>query len=567
MRTRYCGQLTKQDIGQHVTLCGWVHHYRNLRTILFIELRDCKGTVQIIFESKFPELFQKATELRNEYCIQIKGVVCLRHNKNINYEKETGSLEIYASELVIINPSDSLPIDINKINNEEIRLRYRYLDLRRFDIAERLRIRAQSVTFIRKFLESHEFTEIETPILTRATPEGARDYLVLSRIHKGKYYALPQSPQLFKQLLMISGFDRYYQIVKCFRDEDLRTDRQPEFTQIDIEVSFLSSASIREMLERMVRGLWQTINKIELGHFPVLTFNEAMQRYGSDKPDLRNPLELVEISDLAVVFSLQKNFIQERFAVLRIPDGTKVFQLIEEFIQIFCSKCSKLELTFIDWISVNSFYKEKSRIPNLLPVDFIHAVIHRTKAINDDIIFFCSGSFQQVSYILGTLRVKIGQELQLINKNSWCPLWVIKFPLFSEDENGNLTYMHHPFTSPSQLVTVQEVLKEPKKILSDTYDLIINGYEVGSGSVRIHTVDMQKAIFSILGMSTKQQNDKFGFFINALKYGTPPHAGIALGLDRLLMLLTQTTNIRDVIAFPKTTTATCLMTNAPSLIN
>ncbi|WWO97496.1 MAG: aspartate--tRNA ligase [Candidatus Dasytiphilus stammeri] len=566
MRTRYCGQLTKKDIGQYVTLCGWVHHYRNLRTILFIELRDCKGTVQIFFESKYPELFKKATELRKEYCVQIQGVVCLRQKKNINYEKETGSIEIYASKLVIINSSESLPIDINKINNEETRLKYRYLDLRRFDIAERLRIRAQSVTFIRNFLESYEFTEIETPILTSATPEGARDYLVLSRIHKGKYYALPQSPQLFKQLLMISGFDRYYQIVKCFRDEDLRTDRQPEFTQIDIEVSFLSSAKIREILEIMVRDLWKQINQIELGTFPVLTFNEAMQRYGSDKPDLRNPLELVDITDLARVFYLQKDLIQERFAVLRIPAGIKVLKLIEEFIQIFCSK---LNVPFIDWISVNSFYNEKKTNQKLfvLPVDFIHAVIHRTHAINDDIIFFCSGSFQKVSYILGTLRVKIGEELQLINENSWCPLWVINFPLFSEDENGNITYVHHPFTSPSQLVTVEEVLKEPKNIFSDTYDLVINGYEIGSGSVRIHTVDMQKAIFSILGISKKQQNDKFGFFLNALKYGTPPHGGIALGLDRLIMLLTQTTNIRDVIAFPKTTSATCLMTNAPSFIN
>ncbi|WWO95461.1 MAG: aspartate--tRNA ligase [Candidatus Dasytiphilus stammeri] len=566
MRTKYCGQLTSQDIGQDVILCGWVHHSRNIRKILFIELRDCKGTVQIVFESKFPELFNKAIELRNEYCIQVKGIVGLRQNKNINYYKETGTIEVHASELIIINPSKPLPIDLNKINNEDIRLKYRYLDLRRVDIAKRLKIRAQSVIFIRNFLESNEFIEIETPILTRATPEGARDYLIPSRIHKGKYYALPQSPQLFKQLLMISGFDRYYQIVKCFRDEDLRTDRQPEFTQIDLEVSFLSSTSIRKMLEQMIRGLWKKINNIELDNtFPVITFNEAMRRYGSDKPDLRNPLSLVDIIDLARLFGLQDHLIKERFAVLHIPNGTKILTFIEEYRKKFSAK---LDVQFIDWIAVNNKQEDIAQHDNIkLPINLIQAVIHRTNAINNDIIFFCSGSFQMVSYILGILRIKIGQELQLINKNSWCPLWIINFPLFSEDEHGNLKSVHHPFTAPSQMTTKEDILNQPKKILSDTYDLIINGYEIGSGSVRINTIEMQRVIFSLLGMSDKQQNDQFGFFLKALQYGTPPHAGIALGLDRLVMLLTNTTNIKDVIAFPKTTTATCLMTNAPSFMN
>ncbi|WWO97821.1 MAG: aspartate--tRNA ligase [Candidatus Dasytiphilus stammeri] len=565
MRTRYCGHLKITNIGEEVTLCGWVNSYRNLGKLIFIDLRDYEGIVQIFFLSKDYKLFKQATKLRNEFCIQVKGIVCLRSKPNINKDMATGLIEVHAIAMKIFNSAVPLPIDIKKNNSESIRLKYRYLDLRRFDMAQILRNRAIITSFLRNFLEKKGFIDIETPLLTKATPEGARDYLVPSRVHKNKYYALPQSPQLFKQLLMIAGFDRYYQIVKCFRDEDLRIDRQPEFTQLDIEMSFVSAVGVRQVLENMLRELWKYIKKVDLGIFPILTFKEAIQRYGSDKPDLRNPLEFTDIMELekeAHYMSKNKNLVVERFTVLRIPGGMILSnQKIEEYSMI--QESSGIE---INWIKVQ-IYQGKLQafgpISNFLSQDFIKKILLIAKAEEGDILFFCAGKASEVSNKLASIRLKAGYDLKLINENLWAPLWIVDFPMFIKDTTGTLTTMHHPFTAPCNC-TLEDFRLNPENVIADAYDLVINGYEIGSGSVRIDNLKMQQAVFFILGINQQEQNEKFGFILEALKYGTPPHAGIACGLDRLIMLLTDTNNIRDVIAFPKSTAAACLMTNAPS---
>ncbi|SPY33595.1 aspartate--tRNA ligase [Pasteurella canis] len=572
MRTHYCGSLNRSNIGQEVTLSGWVHRRRDLGGLIFIDMRDREGIVQVCFDPQYQDALSLAATLRNEFCIQIKGEVIARPDNQINKNMATGEVEVLAKALTVYNSSEPLPLDFNQNNTEEQRLKYRYLDLRRPEMAQRLKTRAKITSFVRRFMDEHGFLDIETPMLTKATPEGARDYLVPSRVHKGKFYALPQSPQLFKQLLMMSGFDRYYQIVKCFRDEDLRADRQPEFTQIDVETSFLTAPEVREIMEKMVHGLWLDTIGVDLGKFPVMTFAEAMRRFGSDKPDLRNPLEMVDVADLLKevefkVFNGPANDPNGRIAVIKVPNGAlitrKQIDEYTQFVSIYGAKG-------LAWLKVNDlsagFEGVQSPIAKFLSEDVLNAILARVEAQNGDILFFGADSYKVATDAMGALRLKLGRDLGLTKLDIWQPLWVIDFPMFERDDEGELTAMHHPFTSPKDF-TPEQLEADPISAVANAYDMVINGYEVGGGSVRIFEPNMQQAVFRILGINEEEQREKFGFLLDALKFGTPPHAGLAFGLDRLTMLLTGTENIRDVIAFPKTTAAACLMTEAPSFAN
>ena len=573
MRSLYCGEVNESHIGQEVTLCGWVNRRRDLGAVIFLDLRDREGLVQVVYDPDLPEVLSTANTLRNEFCVQLSGKVRARPEGQINKDMATGGIEILGLSLTILNKSAPLPLtlDDHQKNSEEQRLKYRYLDLRRPQMSERLRFRAKVTSAVRTSLEALGFLDIETPILTAATPEGARDYLVPSRTHKGSFFALPQSPQLFKQLLMMSGMERYYQIVKCFRDEDLRADRQPEFTQIDIETSFMSSDQVMEVAETMIRELFVKLLDVDLGEFPRMPYSEAMTRFGSDKPDLRNPLELVDVADILKevefkVFSGPANDQNGRVAVICVPGGATKFS--RKNIDDYAKFAGIYGAKGLAWLKVNDLDAGvgglQSPILKFLPDDVVTALLQRTQAKTGDIIFFGADSYTVVTEALGALRLKLGEDLDLVSKQ-WRPLWVVDFPMF-EEVNGYMHALHHPFTAPKDS-SVETLETSPVGALSNAYDMVLNGCELGGGSVRIHTQEMQAAVFRILGIGEQEAQEKFGFLLEALQYGAPPHAGLAFGLDRLVMLMTGTSSIRDVMAFPKTTTAACPLTNAPSQAN
>ena len=575
MRSLYCGEVNESHIGQEVTLCGWVNRRRDLGAVIFLDLRDREGLVQVVYDPDLPEVLATANTLRNEFCVQLKGIVRARPEGQVNKDMKTGAIEILGLALTILNKSAPLPLDSNQINSEEQRLKYRYLDLRRVEMTERLRFRAKVTSKVRSSLEALGFLDIETPMLTAATPEGARDYLVPSRTHSGKFFALPQSPQLFKQLLMMSGMERYYQIVKCFRDEDLRADRQPEFTQIDIETSFMSSDQVMKVTETMIRELFKEMLNVDLGDFPRMPFSEAMARFGSDKPDLRNPLELVDVADILKdvefkVFSGPANDENGRVAVICVPDGAAKFSRkgiddLTKFVGIYGAKGMPwMKVNDIDAALATGLDGLQSPILKFLSAEAAKALLERVKAKTGDIIFFGADTYNVVTESLGALRLKIGEDLDLLEGN-WKPLWVVDFPMF-EEIDGRMHALHHPFTAPTDL-TPEQLEANPLGALSDAYDMVLNGCELGGGSVRIHKQAMQSAVFRILGIDEEEAQEKFGFLLEALQYGAPPHAGLAFGLDRLVMLMTGTTSIREVMAFPKTTTAACPLTNAPGNAN
>ncbi|GAC35403.1 aspartate--tRNA ligase [Paraglaciecola polaris] len=570
MRTDYCGNINASHIGQTVTLCGWVNRRRDLGGVIFIDLRDREGIVQVVYDPDLAELFNTASSLRSEFCVQIEGLVRGRPQGQVNKDMGTGEIEILGKGLTILNKAAVLPLDSNQENSEEQRLKYRYLDLRRPLMSDRLKFRAKVTSAVRSYLEGDGFLDIETPILTKATPEGARDYLVPSRTHKGKFFALPQSPQLFKQLLMMSGMDRYYQIVKCFRDEDLRADRQPEFTQIDIETTFLSAEQVMEITEGMIRNLFMKMLDVDLGVFPQMTYADAMRRFGSDKPDLRNPLELVDVADILKdvefkVFSGPANDAKGRVAVIRVPGGAsmtrKQIDEYTKFVGIYGAKG-------LAWMKVNDIDAGvdglQSPILKFLGEDVAKQVLTRVAAQSGDILLFGADNATVVTEALGALRLKVGEDLDLL-QGQWKPLWVIDFPMF-EEFDGQFHALHHPFTAPRDM-TADELAADPANALSNAYDMVLNGCELGGGSVRIHDQEMQAKVFNILGISDEEAQVKFGFLLEALKFGAPPHAGLAFGLDRLVMLMTGATSIRDVMAFPKTTTAACPLTDAPGFAN
>ena len=575
MRSHYCGEINESHIDDEVTVCGWVHRRRDHGGVIFIDLRDREGLLQVVYDPDIPDVFMTAERVRNEFVLKVTGKVRRRPKGTENSNLPTGQVEVLGKQLEILNRSETPPFQIDDEDvSEELRLRYRYVDLRRPHMLQHLQLRSKVTINLRNFLDSHGFMDIETPMLTRATPEGARDYLVPSRTHEGAFFALPQSPQLFKQLLMISGMDRYYQIVRCFRDEDLRADRQPEFTQLDIETSFLDEEAIMGMMEDMIRHLFAEVIEVPLHDpFPRMSYAEAMARFGSDKPDLRIPLELVDVGDLMrevefKVFSGPASDPRGRVAALRLPGGgeltRKEIDEYTKFVGIYGARG-------LAYIKVNERAKGseglQSPILKFLPDEVVEQIMTRTGAEDGDLVFFGADRASVVNEALGNLRVKLGHDRGLV-EHGWRPLWVVDFPMFESEtgEAGSWSALHHPFTAP-QCDSAEELEANAGSMLSRAYDLVLNGTEVGGGSLRIHDAAMQAAVFKLLGIGEEEARDKFGFLLEALKYGCPPHGGIAFGLDRLVMLMSGAPSIRDVMAFPKTQTAACLLTQAPSPVS
>ncbi len=570
MRTHYCGNVNETLIGREVTVAGWVHRRRDHGGVIFVDLRDREGLLQVVFDPDRSEVFREAERLRNEFVVSVTGRIRARPAGTINPNLASGRVELLAEALRVLNRSEPLPFQLDESVSEEVRLKYRYLDLRREVMSERLKLRHRITRAMRAYLDANGFIDLETPMLTKATPEGARDYLVPSRTHPGKFFALPQSPQLFKQLLMISGFDRYYQIVRCFRDEDLRADRQPEFTQLDVETSFLEQEGIMGLMEGLVRQLFREVLEAELPDpFPRMTYAEAMKRFGSDKPDLRVPLELVDVADLVrdsefKVFAGPARDPNGRVAALRVPEGGA---LTRKEIDDYTAFVSRYGAKGLAYVKVNERSKGRdglqSPIIKFLSDAAVAGILERTGAQDNDLIFFGAGSAKVVNDSLGALRLKIGQDLKRVEPG-WRPLWVVDFPMFEWDaQEKRWVAMHHPFTSPKH--DDPEALRaNPGAALAKAYDLALNGSEIGGGSVRIHLQAMQSTVFELLGIDAEEARKKFGFLLDALKYGAPPHGGIAFGLDRLAMLMCGADSIRDVIAFPKTQTAADPLTDAPT---